>query len=339
MEKQPLVTVLMPCYNAMPYLPEALESIINQTYSNLEILCINDGSTDETGEVLERYAKIDSRIRVIHNTQNIKLIQTLNKGIDLATGEYIARMDADDISKLNRIEIQLKTIINQCCDLVSNGYYLFDSRGNKKTKHLPKCYSSLSCLFASFFITPIAHASVLIKSNVLKTNHYSFVEQNLHAEDYELWTRLLSMNVQFRNISDVLYSVRINPASVSHQFESSQVDNFISLVQQHHKMMGVKPIERNLAKVLGLRADKELKPTDLKEGLWILIKLMHKYLNQASNLEKQEIRSIAAYVFISIILQGIKRGSISYKLACLWQSISRFKYFLNRQAWLFLKHR
>jgi hypothetical protein len=66
---------------------------------------------------------------------------------------------------------------------------------------------------------------------------------------------------------------------------------------------------------------------------------MHKYLNQASNLEKQEIRSIAAYVFISIILQGIKRGSISYKLACLWQSISRFKYFLNRQAWLFLKHR
>lgn len=70
MNNAPLVTVLMPCYNALPYLPEALESILNQTYTNLETLCINDGSSDNTGEVLEEYSKKDSRIKVIHNETN-----------------------------------------------------------------------------------------------------------------------------------------------------------------------------------------------------------------------------------------------------------------------------
>mgnify|MGYP001807244913 CR=1 FL=1 len=107
----PLVSVLLPCYNAMPYLREALESIIHQTYTNLEILCINDGSTDETGTVLEEYAATDKRITVIHNETNIKLIRSLNKGIDLSTGEFLARMDSDDVSSPDRIEKELDCLL------------------------------------------------------------------------------------------------------------------------------------------------------------------------------------------------------------------------------------
>ena len=105
---QPLVSVLIPCYNVERYVVEAVGSISNQTYKNLEIIAINDCSTDRTGELLMQLAREDSRIRVVTNEVNLKLIQTLNKGIGMCNGEYIARMDADDISLPTRIEKEVR---------------------------------------------------------------------------------------------------------------------------------------------------------------------------------------------------------------------------------------
>ena len=102
---KPLVSVLMAVYNGEKYLLEAIESILNQTYTNFEFLIINDGSTDSTEEIILSYS--DQRIRYIKNEQNLKLIASLNKGLDLAKGKYIARMDADDISLPDRLEKQV----------------------------------------------------------------------------------------------------------------------------------------------------------------------------------------------------------------------------------------
>ena len=107
MSQEPLVSVLIPCYNCEKYVEEAVMSIIEQSYSNLEILVIDDGSTDNTGSILQELAQKDSRIRYIKNETNLKLIRTLNKGIDLCRGKYIARMDADDISLPTRIVKQV----------------------------------------------------------------------------------------------------------------------------------------------------------------------------------------------------------------------------------------
>ena len=101
----PLVTVLMAVYNGEKYLREAIESILDQTYTNFEFLIINDGSSDRTEEIILSYN--DKRIRYIKNEQNLKLIASLNKGLDLAKGEFIARMDADDISLPERLEKQI----------------------------------------------------------------------------------------------------------------------------------------------------------------------------------------------------------------------------------------
>ncbi len=92
----PKITVLMPVYNGEKYLRESVDSILNQTFTDFELLIINDGSTDSSMEILNSYS--DSRIRIVTNEVNLRLIKTLNKGIDLATGEYIARMDCDDIA-------------------------------------------------------------------------------------------------------------------------------------------------------------------------------------------------------------------------------------------------
>ena len=102
----PKITVLMPVYNGEKYLRESVDSILNQTFTDFELLIINDGSTDSSMEILNSYS--DSRIRIVTNEVNLRLIKTLNKGIDLATGEYIARMDCDDIADPKRLEIQLQ---------------------------------------------------------------------------------------------------------------------------------------------------------------------------------------------------------------------------------------
>ncbi len=102
----PKVTVLMPVYNAEKYLKTAIESILKQTFSDFELLIINDGSTDGSEEIIRSFN--DKRIRLFNNEQNLGIIKTLNKGLNLAKGEYIIRMDADDISLPDRLELQVK---------------------------------------------------------------------------------------------------------------------------------------------------------------------------------------------------------------------------------------
>ena len=109
-EKTPQITVLMSVYNCERYLSEAIESILNQSFSDFEFLIINDGSTDNSRNIILSYA--DPRIRFFENEKNIGLTHSLNKGLRLATGQYIARMDADDVSMPKRLEKEL-TFLNQ----------------------------------------------------------------------------------------------------------------------------------------------------------------------------------------------------------------------------------
>ena len=105
----PLISVIIPCYNAEKYVEQAVRSIMNQTYKNQEILCTDDCSIDSTLSILERLATEDSRIRIIRHTENKKLIFTLNELVQESKGDYIARMDADDISLPQRAKVPKKS--------------------------------------------------------------------------------------------------------------------------------------------------------------------------------------------------------------------------------------
>lgn len=221
----------------MPYLPMALDSIINQTYKNLEILCINDGSTDKTQSVLEHYAKKDSRIRVVKNEVNLKLIATLNKGIELATGEYIARMDADDISDRNRIRSLYAFLTKRNCDIVSCNNTFIDKQGKLISYNYLKCKTATEVSFGSYFFTPIGHALLLGKKEIFERFSYSEGKNVIHTEDYELWTRMIRNNVTICNQDQVLYSVRTNEDSVSKRFEKIQKNNFTICAQTHQEQL------------------------------------------------------------------------------------------------------
>ena len=183
-----LISVILPCYNADKHLTLALNSIINQTYSNLEIITINDGSSDKTLNILKSYAEKDSRIIIIDNIKNVGLVKSLNKGILKSRGDYIARMDADDISFLNRFENQKKYLEIKKIDLLSSGFVKINGEGQIIGKSFNPVSQPNSCFYQSFFKNPILHPSLFIKTEILKKNLYGGTNTE-HTEEFELWNR------------------------------------------------------------------------------------------------------------------------------------------------------
>lgn len=219
-----MISVIIPCFNASRYLKSAVESIINQSYSNLEIICINDGSTDETLDILETIQKTDSRIRIINNPQNLGLIKTLNKGISIAKGEYIARMDADDISHPERLERQLTYLNANNLDLIGSYCKIITANGHLFCygPHFP-C-SEKAILWTSLFESPLAHPTVFGKKEIFDKYHYSEEEFSYVVEDYELWCRMLENGVKVGIIPEFLLSYRRNKGGET--FSKAAQQNF-----------------------------------------------------------------------------------------------------------------
>lgn len=210
----PLVSVIIPCYNCEKFLRPALNSIINQTYRNLEIIIINDGSTDKTVEIIKEFQKFDQRIVFIDNIQNKGLIFTLNKGIVCSQGKYIARMDSDDISLENRIEQQVNYMENNPdISVCGTNSYIIDEDGNIKGKSKLPISVSENFQFMAYSST-IYHPTVLMRSDIIKKEFYN--NDFIHAEDYELWCRLLyKKNEKIVNLPEYLFKYRKVSTSVS----------------------------------------------------------------------------------------------------------------------------
>ena len=210
----PLVSVIIPCYNCEKFLRPALNSIINQTYRNLEIIIINDGSTDKTVEIIKEFQKFDQRIVFIDNIQNKGLIFTLNKGIVCSQGKYIARMDSDDISLENRIEQQVNYMENNPdISVCGTNSYIIDEDDNIKGKSKLPISVSENFQFMAYSST-IYHPTVLMRSDIIKKEFYN--NDFIHAEDYELWCRLLyKKNEKIVNLPEYLFKYRKVSTSVS----------------------------------------------------------------------------------------------------------------------------
>ncbi len=318
--KSDLVSVIIPCYNVSDYVEDAINSLLIQSYQNLEIIAIDDCSTDDTWYKLENLAGKDSRIRIHKNPTNLKLIQTLNLGIELATGDYIARMDADDISDPSRIEKELNLIRNnQDIDIVSVFPKMIDNEGkyHSKQKYFV-CTSTGSAKFVVLFQPPILHAGILTKSSVLKKNHFLNYPEYLHIEDYELWVRLLyKKDAKLKVIPKVLYGYRINLNSVSYLFTQNQRINHLNL----SKDILLQYLNYNIdiidLRIILLHNDAELN-NYLKFGkaINILKEIESLYLQNSAFLTKREKREIYSWVqqrIIRICLHYILKGTFLAK--------------------------
>ena len=205
------VSVIMSVYNGEKYLKIAIESILNQTFENFEFIIINDGSTDKTEDILQAYD--DLRIKIINNGKNIGLTKSLNKGLKLAKGEYIARMDADDISMPGRLERELEFLDkNPVVGLVGTYYLMINRKGNvlHTMKRLTESMELKEKLLRS---NQFCHGSVMFRAECIK-NLGSYREELGPVEDYDLWLRI-SENYELANIFEFLYKWRLDINSIS----------------------------------------------------------------------------------------------------------------------------
>ncbi len=202
----PAISVVMPAYNAEKYLREAIESILNQTFSNFEFIIINDGSTDKTKSIILSYS--DHRIIYIENSANIGISNSLNNAFTLAKGKYIARMDADDISALNRLEQQFVLMENNLEIGVSGTNIKYFSQSTEKIKSFPLTHDEIK-LRLSFGDCPIAHPTVILRRDIYHNNKFSYSSKKGVPEDIMLWYDMLQEGVRFANIDLILLNYRI----------------------------------------------------------------------------------------------------------------------------------
>ena len=229
---EPLVSVVLPAYNAEKTIAEAIQSIIEQTYKNWELIIINDGSTDDTENVILGFE--DKRIRYYCNNENKKLIYTLNRGFSLATGKYIARMDADDICFTERFEKQV-TFMEKYPDIVVCGtqieYFGSKSTAYKKLK-FPLRNSQLKDMLA--ISTCFAHPSVMIRNSVVKSCCVLYDINYKNAEDYSLWIDLSDYG-NFANLNETLLFYRISDTQISQPCNPQTIKSVIACKKKYLK--------------------------------------------------------------------------------------------------------
>lgn len=211
MGKCPEISVIMPVYNGEGYLREAIESVLCQTFGDFELIIINDGSTDSSERIIKSFD--DGRIVYLRNETNLKLISTLNRGVEVAKGNYIARMDADDRCMPDRFEKQIRFLeSHKDIDLCGSWAHLINLQGNRTGRLRNVCDPELiSCLL--LFTCPLLHPSVMGRASVFKENPYN--PEMLHIEDIELWGRLSGRGTAITNIPEYLLEYRWHDSNVS----------------------------------------------------------------------------------------------------------------------------
>lgn len=222
--ENPIISVVMPVYNGEKYLKEAIESILNQTYFDFEFLIINDGSTDSSESIILEYN--DSRIKYIKQA-NMGIGGALRNGCTLAKGNYIARMDADDICLPNRLEVQKIFLDNNPSTvLVSNAVIYIDEAGEIIGRSFP--YTSNHAIIEKLkFKSPICHPSVMMRVGAyISSGGYEELEL---LEDFHLW-RKLSKQGKLHNLSSPLLKYRILNNSISRSITKEQYNHIIEFL-------------------------------------------------------------------------------------------------------------
>lgn len=219
-QKAPKVSVVMSVYNSSNYLNEAIESVLKQSFTDFEFIVINDGSTDSSLSIIQSYS--DNRIVLIDNDGNKGLIYSLNKGIEIAKGKYIARMDADDICLPERLKKQVDFLEeNTNVGVLSTDYYSFN---NLVSKYLKSIVGNIKIKTNLLFTATICHPSLMIRKSVIDNYSFKYSVEAKYVEDFDLWTRM-ALVTDFETISEALLKYRDHNSQVSRVFSDVQKNN------------------------------------------------------------------------------------------------------------------
>lgn len=231
---KPTVSVLMPVFNGEQFLRPAMNSILNQTFTDFEFIIVDDGSTDHSREILNSYT--DSRVRLICNESNIGLTDSLNRGLEAASGNYIARMDQDDISLPERLAKQV-AFMDSHPEVGACGTWARDiDQTGKIIADRPRLTGErLDCYY--WIPSPVIHPSTMMRSDLAGRLRYDNTVG--HVEDFDLWLRIVKAGYKLHNLAEYLFLYRVHQKSMSYSILEKQLHLSYECLCRHvspHKM-------------------------------------------------------------------------------------------------------
>jgi glycosyltransferase involved in cell wall biosynthesis len=214
----PTISVIMAVYNNQETVRAATESILKQSFTDFEFIIIDDGSIDQSSKILNDLASKDKRIKLI-SQENHGLTTSLNRGLSYAKGQYIARMDADDISLTNRLELQYQFLRqNPHIGVCGTQMELFGAKNGKST--VPTSPQEINIML--LFRPPVFHPTVMIRHSILQNNNLQYDPSFVTAQDYDLWVRL-SKFTDIANLPQFLLCYRISEQQITAQKREAQL--------------------------------------------------------------------------------------------------------------------
>jgi glycosyltransferase involved in cell wall biosynthesis len=328
MSKNVPITVLMAVYNGEKYLRQSVESILNQTFKNFEFLIINDGSTDKTSEVLNSFN--DKRIRVINNIKNQGLTKCLHDGVTLSKGQYIARLDVDDISISNRLEIQKKYLDENPDVLVVHSMFHHIDQNNKIIKKNIGNKDSINLIkWNLIWKNRLQHPTVMFRKEVLTKYKLNYNLKYKRSQDFEFWAQISRVGDIFLiPIPLILY--RIHDESITNKvFGNKHLTAQKEIIKENIFSYGIKVDEGLIKEVAILSWQLSISPFGYKYKY--SIGKLHDLLNKIENnfiqkfsIEKKEIKSAQALQIVKWAF-FIFNTSKKYSFKLLGESLKRDK--------------
>ncbi|WP_110186270.1 glycosyltransferase family 2 protein [Pokkaliibacter plantistimulans] len=226
----PKVSVVLPVFNAAPYLNQCIDSILNQTLQNIELVIVDDGSTDESVDIARSYLEKDRRVRLLQNKKNMGLINILNRAPEICQSKYIARMDADDWSVPERLLLQCDYLdANSEIDVVGSWIKLFGGRNEVWHYRAQNDFIKALLLFKN---NGMPNNSIVVRRELLE--QFKYDSSYIHVEDAEFWTRVMieRPDVRFANLPKVLTHYRIHNTQVSEKHRDVQQFQYKRIVRR-----------------------------------------------------------------------------------------------------------
>ncbi len=305
----PRISVVMCVHNGSRYLRAAIDSVLNQSFGDFEFIIVDDASTDSTPDILAAYARRDDRIRLLRNEQNLTAPKSANRGLRAARGEFIARMDADDICMPDRFEKQVTHLENNPnIILVGGAAHHIDANGRRTGLYRG---GAIPPVFAwnAFFFSPAMQPTVMFRTGVMRKHNLYYDQQFNRAADYELWLRMIGVG-ECCELTDILVQYRTHDKNISTQYADIQTE-----VARRARLQYTKQAFPNIpfAQIEALQEFIQPQTPNAKYDLakaFACIRSMEKSYIDKNNFDRSSIsairRSTARIVFWKIVAQGVR---------------------------------
>lgn len=328
----PQVSVLMSVYNGAKYLREAVDSILQQTFGDFEFIIVDDGSTDMTPDILDSYA--DPRFVRLRNPQNIGLTRSLNRGLEVVRGQYIARMDADDIAMPQRLAQQVEYMnAHREIGLLCGDIRLIDADGqllNGGKSVYPQGATHHFLTWSLLWINPIPHMTVMLRKSVLDVHGLTYLPEYNTAEDHELWGRL-GRYTRLLRLPEVWAQHRIVATSVSRSRRAEQLATQYRVVAREIKtLLGEDAPEDALKTLFEMIYHEQMRTRCFADAAAVIAAAYRAYLSRRlTPIEQRQIQGEA----VGYLLKLARLAPLRQRGAVLWRlrGVSR-REFYSRNA-------